>query len=136
MKLTTLALLVAPLGAVASLNCTVTAPLKAYCCPDRNSEVVKEYPVGRVALLGCAADDKRDGRWFWNYNNLFTPDTRNVKDCVLNTWRFPNTDVLPDCGVDDYVLRLTRGKRGPLDECDPKCVTNNNIPTQFYFGDS
>lgn len=44
-------------GALASLNCTLTAPLKTYCCPDTNSEPVKETPAGGLVMLGCAADD-------------------------------------------------------------------------------
>ncbi len=44
-------------GALASLNCTLTAPLKTYCCPDTNSEVVKTSPAGSLIMIGCAADN-------------------------------------------------------------------------------
>jgi hypothetical protein len=43
-------------GALASLNCTTTAPIKTYCCPDGKSELVKTLPKGAVIMLGCAAD--------------------------------------------------------------------------------
>ncbi len=44
-------------GAMASLNCTTTAPIKTYCCPDKESEVVKESPEGALIMMGCAVDD-------------------------------------------------------------------------------
>lgn len=44
-------------GAMASLNCTSTAPIKTYCCPDVESEVVKESPEGALIMMGCAVDD-------------------------------------------------------------------------------
>jgi len=44
-------------GALASLNCTTTAEIKTYCCPDVNSEVVKVSPPGSLIMIGCAADD-------------------------------------------------------------------------------
>lgn len=42
---------------IASLNCTLTAPLKTYCCPSFDSEVVKELPTGALVMTGCAVDD-------------------------------------------------------------------------------
>ncbi|PKS11783.1 hypothetical protein jhhlp_001076 [Lomentospora prolificans] len=44
-------------GALASLNCTATAPIKTYCCPDAESELVKTIPVGGLLMLGCAVDN-------------------------------------------------------------------------------
>jgi hypothetical protein len=55
MKTTTL-LLAAATGALASLNCTATAPITTYCCPDASSEVVKTSPADALIMLGCAAD--------------------------------------------------------------------------------
>jgi hypothetical protein len=51
-----LLLAAAATGALASLNCTTTAPIKTYCCPDKNSELVKTVPKGGIIMLGCAAD--------------------------------------------------------------------------------
>lgn len=48
-------------SALASLNCTTTAELTYYCCPNKNSEVVKTVPADTLIMLGCAADDKTDG---------------------------------------------------------------------------
>ena len=45
------------------------------------------------------------------------------------------TQVLPDCAVDDFVLELTEGGSGPLDECNPNCVSEEDFPRNTYFGD-
>ena len=44
-------------GAMASLNCTATAEVKTYCCPDATSEVVKTGPSGALIMMGCAVDN-------------------------------------------------------------------------------
>ena len=44
--------------------------------------------------------------------------------------------VLPNCSEDDYVLQLTEGKDGPLDPCNPNCVTEEDWPDTTYFGDT
>ncbi|KAF2466359.1 uncharacterized protein BDR25DRAFT_317748 [Lindgomyces ingoldianus] len=131
-----LLLLLAPLPVLASLNCTLTAPLKINCCPNKASEEVKTYPIGHMIMLGCASDDTTDGRWFWNYNGLYTPTTKDVTGCVLGNRTYPSTDVLPACSKDQFVLDLLKDKHPfPLDACDPKCVTNKNFPNQTWFGD-
>lgn len=43
--------------------------------------------------------------------------------------------VLPDCKDDTYVLDLTAGKSGPLDECNPACLSEDDLPPDTYFGD-
>ncbi len=44
-------------SALASLNCTLTAPLQTHCCPDSSSEVVKTSPAGSLIMIACTADD-------------------------------------------------------------------------------
>ena len=56
-----LLLLVAPLGVLGSLNCTLTAPLELHCCPNQESELINTFEVGRLVMLGCASDDTTDG---------------------------------------------------------------------------
>ncbi|KAK1728265.1 uncharacterized protein BDZ83DRAFT_767034 [Colletotrichum acutatum] len=153
-------------GALASLNCTATADVKTYCCPDIKSELVKTGPAGALIMMGCAADNTNKN-WYWNYNGLYTAYSTQFKDCYLNTipfndlkgkpnqtltnptsapsyaWArkslanntFPDHIVLPDCKDDTYVLDLTRGKSGPLDKCNPNCVSQNKFPANTYFGD-
>ncbi|EXF77386.1 hypothetical protein CFIO01_12434 [Colletotrichum fioriniae PJ7] len=153
-------------GALASLNCTATADVKTYCCPDTKSELVKTGPAGALIMMGCAADNTNKN-WYWNYNGLYTAYSTQFKDCYLNTipfndlkgkpnqipanptpapsyaWTqkalannmFPDHIVLPDCKDDTYVLDLTRGKSGPLDKCNPNCVSQNKFPANTYFGD-
>ncbi|KAI8152897.1 hypothetical protein K4K49_004303 [Colletotrichum sp. SAR 10_70] len=74
-------------GALASLNCTSTANVKTYCCPDTNSEVVKTGPAGALIMMGCAADNTNKN-WYWNYNGLYTAYSTQFKDCYLNTIPF------------------------------------------------
>ncbi|KAF9870612.1 hypothetical protein CkaCkLH20_11918 [Colletotrichum karsti] len=121
-------------GALASLNCTATADIKTYCCPDTTSEVVKTGPAGALIMMGCAADNTNKN-WYWNYNGLYTPYSTQFKECYLNTIPFNDLKVLPDCKDDTYVLDLTRGKSGPLDKCNPNCVSQNKFPANTYFGD-
>ncbi|KAG7059512.1 hypothetical protein JMJ77_0006874 [Colletotrichum scovillei] len=130
-------------GALASLNCTATAEVKTYCCPDTKSELVKTGPAGALIMMGCAADntnnsestDEKIRNWYWNYNGLYTAYSTQFKDCYLNTIPFNDLKVLPDCKDDTYVLDLTRGKSGPLDKCNPNCVSQNKFPANTYFGD-
>ncbi|GKT89119.1 hypothetical protein Ct61P_06969 [Colletotrichum tofieldiae] len=153
-------------GALASLNCTATAEIKTYCCPDTKSEVVKTGPAGALVMLGCAADNtnkyvpavfgrltvrvlltKPPRNWYWNYNGLYTPYSTQFKECYLNTMPFNDLKGEreiwggrcpprpPDCKDDTYVLDLTRGKSGPLDKCNPNCVSQNKFPANTYFGD-
>ncbi|KAK1637493.1 hypothetical protein BDP81DRAFT_317632 [Colletotrichum phormii] len=142
-------------GALASLNCTALAEVKTYCCPDTKSELVKTGPAGALIMMGCAADNTNKN-WYWNYNGLYTAYSTQFKDCYLNTIPFndlkvtsiclPKTTlltttsrlddtVLPDCKDDTYVLDLTRGKSGPLDKCNPNCVSQDKFPANTYFGD-
>lgn len=50
-------LLVAAPAVIASLNCTTTAEIKTYCCPNTSSEVVKTSLPGSLMMIGCAVDD-------------------------------------------------------------------------------
>ncbi|KAK1475832.1 hypothetical protein CCUS01_16863 [Colletotrichum cuscutae] len=126
--------------ALASLNCTATAEVKTYCCPDTKSELVelvKTGPAGALIMMGCAADNtnKYIKELVLNYNGLYTAYSTQFKDCYLNTIPFNDLKVLPDCRDDTYVLDLTRGKSGPLDKCNPNCVSQNKFPANTYFGD-
>ncbi|WQF84328.1 hypothetical protein CDEST_09342 [Colletotrichum destructivum] len=152
----TLIIAAAASGALASLNCTATAEVRTYCCPDIKSEVVKTGPSGALVMLGCAADNTNkyvpslgetscgmcvmlltvyQRNWYWNYNGLYTAYSTQFKECYLNSMPFNDLKVLPNCKDDTYVLDLTRGKSGPLDKCNPNCVSQNKFPANTYFGD-
>ncbi|KAJ0312502.1 hypothetical protein COL516b_001586 [Colletotrichum fioriniae] len=123
-------------GALASLNCTATADVKTYCCPDTKSELVKTGPAGALIMMGCAADNTNKYiAVLRTMNNSSETYSTQFKDCYLNTIPFNDLKVLPDCKDDTYVLDLTRGKSGPLDKCNPNCVSQNKFPANTYFGD-
>ncbi|GJC83376.1 hypothetical protein ColLi_06214 [Colletotrichum liriopes] len=126
-------------GALASLNCTATAEIKTYCCPDTKSEVVKTGPPAPSSCWAAPpttpTSTSRPSNWYWNYNGLYTPYSTQFKECYLNTMPFNDLKVLPDCKDDTYVLDLTRGKSGPLDKCNPNCVSQSKFPANTYFGD-
>ncbi|PNH31107.1 hypothetical protein VD0002_g7570 [Verticillium dahliae] len=129
-----LLLLAAASGVLGSLNCTTTGPLISYCCPNTNSESVKTSPVGALIMLGCAAD-RTNKNWYWNWNGLYTPYTTQLRDCYLGNMAFNDLKVLPDCIDDQFVLDYTRGRSGPLDACNPNCVSQNKFPPDVYYGD-
>ncbi len=104
-----LLLLGAAVTALASLNCTTTAEVKTYCCPDTSSEVVKTSPAASFLTVGCAVASNKSVRqravpvhtetrmlidhvraWFWDYNGLYTPFTADLKDCNLGGMPFPD----------------------------------------------
>ncbi|PGH10750.1 hypothetical protein AJ80_07400 [Polytolypa hystricis UAMH7299] len=154
MKYAVLFLAAAATGTLASLNCTTTAEINTYCCPDTTSELVKTSPAGALIMLGCAADDTQLN-WYWNYNGLYTPFSTDVVDCNLNGMAFQDMkgkglrfiaphrtcstiwglSFLPECKVDTFVLDLTQGKSGPLDACNPNCMSEDSFPSDTYFGD-
>ncbi|PGH15966.1 hypothetical protein AJ79_02133 [Helicocarpus griseus UAMH5409] len=119
-------------GTLASLNCTSTAEITYYCCPDEMSEQVKTSAVGAFIEFGCAVDETDKG-WFWHYNGLFTQYTTEVKDCYLNLNQFDDLAVLPDCAEDTIVLEYTCD--APLRECNPNCVSEDDLPPVTFFGD-
>ncbi|KAI5782086.1 hypothetical protein DFH27DRAFT_637632 [Peziza echinospora] len=102
----TLALLAvaAPLLVSASLNCTATAEVKYYTCPDANCHVQGIYKVGDLIQYGCAADGTvAPNRWLYNWNGFYTQSTTNIKGCTFQGQTYQNTDVLPFCKDDPYV---------------------------------
>ncbi|KAF2453124.1 hypothetical protein BDY21DRAFT_356584 [Lineolata rhizophorae] len=102
--------------AAASLNCTATAPIDMYSCPDATCDMVGTIETGELAQFGCASDQAVEGeRWMWNYNGYYTKSTTTVEGCNLNGMPYDNTDVLPMCSEDTYVLELT--DNAPLQPC-------------------
>ncbi|KAL2111342.1 hypothetical protein VUR80DRAFT_10240 [Thermomyces stellatus] len=133
-KMKYLILLAAAPGALASLSCT-------------------EVPEGGLVMLACSADNT-DKDFYWNYNGLYTPYSEDVVDCVLDADPFddmkstsvptliptiPHLAYHPhsssNTAPSDFVLEPTGGGSGPLDECNPNCVSESDLPADTHFGD-
>ncbi|KAM0326657.1 hypothetical protein ACHAQA_006526 [Verticillium albo-atrum] len=75
------------------------------------------------------------GNWYWNWNGLYTPYTTQMRECYLGNMAFNDLKVLPECKDDQFVLDYTAGRSGPLDACNPNCVSENRFPPDVYYGD-